>query len=223
MGFVYYYDFSNRWKTFADEDFQALVSVANDISTKWSSKFRREEVGKVGGTFGSNAAFLFLLTRRNGTAKVVETGVAQGVSSYAILKALEMNGGGKLISIDLPNRNPDGYVYKDGTHDPVYTPSSLSPGWLVPEELRKFWDFRLGRSQDLLPKIEGNIDLFYHDSEHSYDNMMFEFEWAHGRLHEDGILASDDIRWNRAFDEFKVRHPDMKTFLREFPSLLKTN
>lgn len=221
MGFVYYYDISKHWGTFADGDFQALVSIANDISTKWQSKFRPEQVSGVGGTFSSNAAFLFLIVRSRKIMNIVETGVAQGVSSYAILKALQLNGGGKLISIDLPNRNPEGYTYKDGTHDATYTPSSLATGWLVPEELRRFWDLRLGRSQDLLPKIPGTIDMFYHDSEHSYENMMFEFDWAYDHLSDGAILASDDVGWNDAFDHFKAKHPDMKPLLQEFPSLLK--
>jgi hypothetical protein len=36
-----------------------------------------------------------------------------------------MNGYRRLMSVDLPNRNPSGYVYPNGTLDPVYTPETL--------------------------------------------------------------------------------------------------
>ena len=122
---------------------------------------------------------------------VVETGVADGFSSSFILKALELNNKGKLFSIDLPNQ-PGQEINNE-------------PGWLVPNELRHRWKFILGNSKDKLPvllKELKRIDLFYHDSDHSYENMMFEFREAWDYISLGGILISDDITENIAFDEF---------------------
>ncbi|MEC9293858.1 MAG: class I SAM-dependent methyltransferase [Chloroflexota bacterium] len=112
---------------------------------------------------------------------VVETGVGAGVSSWTILHALEENGTGKLISIDLPTPN-----------------TQLLPevGYLVPTELRHRWDLRMGSSQELLPKVLnelGTIDIFHHDSRHSYSNQLREYESAWPFIKSGGILVSDDV------------------------------
>jgi hypothetical protein len=131
------------------------------------------------------------------------------------LKALELNGHGRLISVDLPNRDPSGYVYQDGTIDTVYTPHELQPGWIVPQELKEGkWILLLGRTRDVLPTLSVKVDFFFHDSEHSYENMMFEYEWAYSNLSENGVIASDDIEWNNAFRDFKNRHKDLKPIVR---------
>jgi cephalosporin hydroxylase len=43
--------------------------------------------------------------------------------------------------------------------------------------------------------------LFFHDSDHSYENMTFEFAWAWDHLKVD-FLVSDDVSGNSAFSEF---------------------
>ena len=53
---------------------------------------------------------------------IVETGVANGVSSAYILLALHANGGGTLYSI--------------GLNDPEYLPAEKPLGWVVPQEFR---------------------------------------------------------------------------------------
>ena len=147
----------------------------------------------------------FLVIRVLKPRLVVETGVAQGISTYYFLKALELNGAGRLFSVDHPNRDPAGYSY-DGKVDKVYVPEKLSPGWLVPDSLRGRWELRFGRSSEILPTLDFEVDMFHHDSEHSYQNMMFEYEWALQHLVGGGVLSSDDVSWNRAFTDFVGRH-----------------
>jgi predicted O-methyltransferase YrrM len=118
---------------------------------------------------------------------VIETGVCYGVTSACVLAALEVNEQGHLYSIDLPplGKNGDDYV-----------------GWLVPNELQHRWTLRRGTSRRLLgPLVEelGPIDLFVHDSLHTYKNMKKEFENAWPALRPGGILISDDIEGNAAF------------------------
>ena len=56
-----------------------------------------------------------------------------------------------------------------------------------------------------LPKILeklGNIDFFYHDSEHKYKFMMWEYETVFPYFNKLSIIFSDDISWNSAFSNF---------------------
>jgi Methyltransferase domain len=135
-------------------------------------------------------ALLFLLVRALRPDLVIETGVDQGVSSCFILEALRQNGGGRLSSVDI------GGVTKSG--NPV--------GWLVPNDLRGRWTLTLQPAEIALPQIEGVPDLFLHDSLHTFEHMMLEFEWAATRLRPGGILASDDIGMNDAFRQFLEGH-----------------
>ena len=60
-------------------------------------------------------------------------------------------------------------------------PPGKEAGWMIPDELRPRWQLVLGRSQEELPPLLdrlGAIDLFVHDSEHSYECMHFEFQTA---------------------------------------------
>jgi hypothetical protein len=124
---------------------------------------------------------------------VVETGVAHGVTSTYILKALEDNGHGALFSIDLP---------------PLSVGAGNYVGWFVPEDLRPRWNLNLGPAKRLLPEILDRVrtaDLFVHDSLHTYRHMRWELETAISALRPGGIAVSDDIGQNRAFEELLAR------------------
>lgn len=133
---------------------------------------------------------LYVITRIMKPQAVVETGVFKGSSSFAILSALEKNEKGCLYSIDLPSARLKG----------------KEVGWLVPENLLKRWHLQMGLSSDLLPDllkdIEGGVDIFLHDSEHSYENMMWEYMYVLKAMREGGLILSHDISRNSAFKEF---------------------
>lgn len=157
------------------------------------------------GCFAVENAELYVIVRMLRPMVAIETGVAAGVSSAIILQAMCRNGFGQLYSIDFPMTSPGGYVNADGTHDGVYTPPELGSGWIVPERLRDRWSLHLGRTRDLLPSLFetlGGVNLFYHDSDHSKANMLFEAGQAWPRLATGGCLYMDDIFWNDAFREF---------------------
>jgi predicted O-methyltransferase YrrM len=141
----------------------------------------------------------YALARTIRPKAVVETGVCYGVSSAYLLAALETNREGRLYSIDLPPLGKDGDNYV---------------GWLVPGNLRRRWTFERGTSRRLLgPLAEmlGSIDLFVHDSQHTYKNMKFEFETAWPALRPGGVLISDDVEGNAAFSEL-TRRRDVASF-----------
>ena len=75
--------------------------------------------------------------------------------------------------------------------------------WMCFDKERKNWELKLGKSKDHLSDIlkkTDKIDCFFHDSEHSYSNMMYEFETAWPHIKKGGILFSDDL--TPAFDDF---------------------
>lgn len=126
---------------------------------------------------------------------VVETGVAYGVSSAFILKALQENGRGALHSIDLP---------------PLRLGSDRFQGISVPETLRERWSIYRGASARVLPGLLeelGQVDLFLHDSLHTHRNMRREFSTVWPRLPEGGVLLADDVERNHAFQELEGRNP----------------
>ena len=122
--------------------------------------------------------------------RVVETGVARGITSRIILEALDRNGDGHLWSIDLPFLRTSWYDQTAAA---------------VPHSLHSRWTYVRGSSRRRLPQLLadlGQIDLFVHDSAHTETNMRFEFTTAWSALRPGGVLVSHDVEMNAAFAEF---------------------
>jgi predicted O-methyltransferase YrrM len=144
------------------------------------------------------AGSLYAITRIMKPEVFLETGVWWGVSSTCILEAMEKNQKGTLISID----------------------TEPSSGWMIPERLRKRWKFLVGMSSDVMPDLLrqlGSIDVFLHDSDHSYKNMRWELEEAYPHVRDGGVFLADDVHMHTAFQDFsKEKMMDFHTiFLRE--------
>jgi hypothetical protein len=179
----------------------------NRLEENWNNFSKRRyspwgfSIGTILGTV------LYALCRRQKPDIIVETGVASGVSSSYILCALEENKHGELYSIDLPwpetATYPGGYFMPDSVSPIV--PSEKQSGWIIPDYLKHRWQLILGRSSEklapLLRKL-GEIDGFLHDSEHSYQNMLWEFQTAWAHLKAGGLLLSHNIDMNNAFSHF---------------------
>lgn len=159
--------------------------------------------------------FLRSLIRLARPETVVETGVAHGSSSAVILDALQQNQKGRLYSVDLPL--VAGENGKATLLTTVQNPNQV--GWLVPDSLRPRWSLTLGDSLVRLPKIVQNLsslDIFFHDSFHSYGHMMEEFRIVWPHLKKRGFLLSDDIfieRHAAIYDFAKEKDRPFKTFL----------
>jgi len=114
---------------------------------------------KIGGSISiEKGGLLYCLTRALRPEVVVETGVANGVSSAFILKALDDNAKGRLYSIDLHCR------------EGISVPPGKQLGWVIPKHLKLKWNLMLGESTKVLPGLLrklGSIDIFLHDSRHS--------------------------------------------------------
>jgi hypothetical protein len=153
-------------------------------------------------TFGGVSEFdfmnLYILVRLIGPKEVIETGVAAGVSSTAILLALHKNREGKLHSIDLPPEQVVGRTLSDGMRYDKAFVGGLTPGWIVPQELRDRWQLILGDVKEVLPPLLTQIqaiDMFFHDDLHTPDHMLWEFNLVWPFLNEKGALISDDLTY----------------------------
>ena len=65
-----------------------------------------------------------------------------------------------------------------------------------PRRLRRHWHLCIGDSKRLLPSLLEQlreVDLFHHDSLHTYDHMMWEYETAFPWLSPTGVLSSHDV------------------------------
>jgi methyltransferase family protein len=122
--------------------------------------------------------------------RVVETGVARGVTTRIILEALATAGEGHLWSIDLPHLD---------------SRIASETGLAVPQELRGYWTYIAGPTTRHLPRLMaslGEIDLFVHDSLHTGRNVRFELEHAWQNLREGGVTLVDDVDHSLAFHTF---------------------
>ena len=139
---------------------------------------------------------------------VVETGGTPGNSSAFILRAMERNGRGILHTIDLPptgtldaTRGHGGWIHEG-------LPTGQGSGWAVPEYLRLRHRQHLGDAKDLLPQVLAlvpQVDLFIHDSDHSYAHMMWEFTTAWPYVRPGGVVMSDDVDASAAWGEFTAQ------------------
>lgn len=147
--------------------------------------------------------FLYMVVRFSRAEIVFETGVFDGQASAVILQALNDNGNGVLISIDLPAQNAiEGSTNLMTESD---LPPNCKPGWVVPDYLRQRHQLLIGDSKDLLPQLFEQykmVDIFLHDSLHTFQHQQFEYTIAWPHLRDEGILLSDDIFWSHAFHKF---------------------
>jgi hypothetical protein len=186
-----------------DEYYKEALIIQEDIKNKTENLTGM-------GTIDVDGATLYILLRGIKANKIVETGVANGGSTYYILSAISKNGRGYLHSIDKPlneetlQKDP---LRKIGVHSKHHgaIPPGKDVGWLVPEQLRDNWICHLGDSKKILPKLLptlSDIDVFIHDSRHMYRHMSFEYKVSWNYINQGGLLCSHDILQNNAFDDF---------------------
>jgi hypothetical protein len=101
-------------------------------------------------------------------------------------------------AIDLPSKfdsNDAAWTTKGKIYGEII-PEAQSPGWLISDAYRDHCELWTGDAKALLPRMVDkvdSIDLFYHDSDHTYDHMIFEFREAKRKLKFGGLLVGDDV------------------------------
>jgi predicted O-methyltransferase YrrM len=147
---------------------------------------------------GGDYRLLYFLVRYLRPGTVVETGVAAGFSSTAILEALEKNHFGRLLSSDFPYfRIPDPAKYV---------------GVVVPHHLHSRWTLFTKGDRVNVPRIVEavkEIDLFHYDSDKTDEGRSFALDAVRRKLSENAVLIFDDIQDNRHFQRL-VESSDCK-------------
>lgn len=136
---------------------------------------------------GESSSFLtYLMVRIRRPIVVFETGVANGQATFFILNALSKNKRGSLYSTDI----------------------STSVGRLLTNEERANWRLEVidthrihASFREVVNKMP-EIDLFLHDSDHSYSWSKFEYETVGPRMNHNSIIATDDVQWSYSFLDF---------------------
>ena len=184
------------WPCPVAEDFWELWSRVMDSLQEKGVELGRGAFGGWGDGEPGTVRAVWCLTHHLRPAKVVETGVARGITSRFILEALEHNETGHLWSVDLP---------PPGDRD-----LQAQIGMAVPEGLRDRWTYVRGSSRrrlgGLLSQLE-EIDLFIHDSRHTERNLLFELNHAWKVLKPGGAMVADDVDLNCGFHSFVEAHP----------------
>lgn len=156
----------------------------NDLEEKYLEEgaqvFLNVLNSKSGSNYGKNfdcevglASFLYayILTRKPKT--LIETGVANGITTNVIMSALEKSGG-VLHSFDVDPKTSN-----------VYSGLGNWRFHLLSGNLKKNLVDQVGEISE--------VDLWLHDSNHGYLWQSFEYKLAKSVLKTDGILVSDDI------------------------------
>jgi len=134
----------------------------------------------------SNSAFLiYSLVRLLKPDKVVETGVANGRSTFFILNAILKNGKGTLYSIDI----------------------DYNVGILIDQQLKTNWRLHVlprtnGRELNKYLSTIAPVDIFIHDSNHTYYWQMLEYRAFLKNINNHGLILSDDVDASFAFIDF---------------------
>jgi predicted O-methyltransferase YrrM len=181
---------------------QALDQYMADLERRYGARYIPGWVNL------EDALFLYWLVRRLQPRTIVQCGVCNGLSSAFMMLALAKNGPeGKLHVIDLPPvfnpKDPEWTV--PGRVYGFVIPEGKKSGWIVPEAYRKRFEVQTGDAKALLPPLVDRlpaIDMFYHDSDHTYNHMMFEFREAKRKLVPGGLIVADDLAWNAALWDF---------------------
>jgi predicted O-methyltransferase YrrM len=125
---------------------------------------------------------------------VVETGTHLGLGSCVIAAALLRNGHGRLTTIDI---------------DP-------EAGYLIGEPWASVVDRRVGDSTDMLGALR-DVDMFLHDSLHTYDYETRELTAVEPSLHPDAIILSDNAHESAALSDWAERSGRHYLFFKEQP------
>lgn len=206
------------------KEYQAILLQTVKLYEKYNriyNPFLSSSYKKLETILPDKIQILYFLIRKLKPKVIVETGVAAGKSTGMILKALNDNDFGELYSIDLPFQ---WYIYGNHQLHLDSLPLDKTPGYLVPHYLKKNWHLILGSTKQVLPKLLkklGTIDIFFHDSEHTEETMMFEYNISWPIIRKKGALVSDDINFTKAFKDFSKEKTVTEIIFKEFGILFK--
>lgn len=137
-----------------------------------------------------SSLLLYVLVRLLQPSDMLETGVGNGHSSYFLLHALAANGVGTLHSTEIAE----------------------DAGKLLDPAERERWQLHLldrrRKRKSFVQVLEGlpELDLFLHDSDHTYQWLTFELQAARTKLAPPGLMVVDDAEKSYGFFDFCAAH-----------------
>lgn len=148
-----------------------LMGYVNELESNVALHEELQSAQKRPAHFGRRLGW-YALIRALKPAVVVEAGVHDGLGATAILAALEKNGSGQMIGMDI---------------DP-------KAGWLVPDYLRGRLEMIVGDIAQTLPPLcaTRSVDFFIHDSDHSFEFEQMEYEVMLPHLPANALVLSDN-------------------------------
>lgn len=180
------------------------IKIINEIVLQSKKKLKSINIS-LGG--GGNYLLLYFLVRKFRPKIILETGVAAGWSTLAILKAINKNELGKLYSSDFPYfrmKNPEkfiGFLVKDEKNLSEWTLDIRGDEVALPFFASKFHD--------------NSIDLFHYDSDKSYSGRKKAIKILEKKFSKNSIIIFDDIQNNLHFKDFVTKN-NMKFKIFEF-------
>jgi Methyltransferase domain len=167
-----------------DALFPEIVEAADARIGRCPLPLKQMNLGGAGDT-----SLLYSLCAHLPVRRVLETGVAFGRSSLAILLALRDRPDALLVSTDMPF---------------LWLKADDWVGAAVPEELRARWILHRLPDRRALPKALklGPFDLCHYDSDKSVRGRLWAYPRLWAALRPGGILVSDDIGDNLAWRTF---------------------
>jgi predicted O-methyltransferase YrrM len=184
-----------------DDWAKRINSTLWDEASTWGVGVRAEvettraELLTQGVNMGGPGAFelLYFLTRLRQPATVLETGVAAGWSSRALLDAIAVNGIGHLYSSDFPffrMEEPERYI-----------------GYAVPRDRRGPWTLQIEGDRKNIPRFLTpgfQVDLVHYDSDKSRAGREWFLQRIQPHLAPNAVLVMDDINDDLSFRDYSA-------------------
>jgi len=194
----------NETKTFYE---RFRVSSSQKIKDKPVAGGTRPGVGGAGSCYT-----LYFFTRYLKPDSVIETGVAAGWSSGAILSGLQKNNKGHLFSSDLP-------YSERGQQQETLKPEDI--GCIVDSELSRRWTLCKEGDKKCIPSLVENIEsaqLVHYDSDKSYEGRAFAVKHLIPLLKPGSLFIMDDIKDNSFFLDWVTSNNHSFTILPKTPN-----
>ena len=184
-----------------------ITNQINFIKNKYNYKkgiFRNKKISSIH-EFSFLRLLIYSLIRHYKPRNILETGVYYGGNTIFILKALKKNKKGKLVAIDLPDRQIKKFKSKvSGFRHPMvketekYT-ENLLPGFIIPKKYKFNYELILGEATKEIKKQKLKFDFYIHDSDHSFKYLINELKATENKKKKKAFIVVDDIDWSNAF------------------------
>jgi predicted O-methyltransferase YrrM len=176
-----------------EEDKELKKHIA-DATEKSEFAFMADKEVKYGRRIG-----WYALTRALKPRIVIETGVDKGLGSCILTTALKRN-------------------IQEG-HDGWYYGTDINPnaGYLLSDDYANYGCILYGDSIESLKEIDGIIDLFINDSDHSSEYEAEEYKCIANKLSEDSIVLGDNAHCTDKLLDFSLATNRHFVFFQEKP------